>query len=68
MAIEHLMSGQPCPLHISFDIDGLDPDVTPSTGTKVKYVLFDFIWYATEVGCRSEKETTFVRRSWKLEP
>jgi arginase family enzyme len=36
MAMDHLNSGQPCPLHISFDIDGLDPEVTPSTGTRVK--------------------------------
>ncbi|KAJ3073318.1 Arginase, catabolizes arginine to ornithine and urea [Podochytrium sp. JEL0797] len=25
-----------CPIHISYDVDGMDPSVTPSTGTPVK--------------------------------
>jgi len=35
MAIEHLRGRKDCPLHLSFDIDGVDPLFAPSTGTRV---------------------------------
>lgn len=38
-ALKHLLGGDcasPPPLHLSFDIDGVDPSVAPSTGTAVE--------------------------------
>lgn len=34
MALEYL--GEDCPLHLTFDVDGLDPSVAPATGTPVR--------------------------------
>jgi arginase len=34
-SIEHLRRRKDCPLHLSFDIDGVDPMFAPSTGTRV---------------------------------
>ncbi|CDO74321.1 hypothetical protein BN946_scf184449.g6 [Trametes cinnabarina] len=35
MALDHVNPGRKRPIHMSFDVDGLDPSVTPSTGTPV---------------------------------
>lgn len=34
MALAHL--GADCPIHLSFDVDALDPSVAPATGTPVR--------------------------------
>ena len=34
MALHHL--GPDCPIHLSFDVDALDPSVAPATGTPVR--------------------------------
>lgn len=34
MALDYL--GRDCPIHLSFDVDGLDPSVAPATGTPVR--------------------------------
>ncbi|TPX44635.1 hypothetical protein SeMB42_g04263 [Synchytrium endobioticum] len=34
MALQHL--GTDCPIHLSFDVDALDPSVAPATGTPVR--------------------------------
>ncbi|KAK3813146.1 MAG: Ureohydrolase [Benniella sp.] len=36
MAIEHVSPGLTRPIHLSFDVDALDPTVAPSTGTPVR--------------------------------
>ncbi|KAL3943019.1 MAG: hypothetical protein SGBAC_002878 [Bacillariaceae sp.] len=37
MAFEHLYNGNPNrPLHISYDIDAVDPNLAPATGTRVR--------------------------------
>jgi arginase len=30
MALDHVMAGREMPLHLSFDVDALDPTVAPS--------------------------------------
>lgn len=35
MAIDHVNANRDRPIHLSFDVDALDPSVAPSTGTAV---------------------------------
>jgi arginase len=35
MALDHVNPGMDLPIHLSFDVDALDPSVAPSTGTPV---------------------------------
>ena len=35
MALDHVNPGRDRPIHLSFDVDALDPTVVPSTGTPV---------------------------------
>jgi arginase len=39
MALDHVNPNRDLPIHLSFDVDALDPSVAPSTGTPVS-VLF----------------------------
>jgi len=36
MALDHVNPGRDRPIHLSFDVDALDPSVAPSTGTPVR--------------------------------
>ncbi|KAH9483948.1 Arginase [Psilocybe cubensis] len=36
MALDHVNPGRDKPIHLSFDVDALDPSVAPSTGTPVR--------------------------------
>lgn len=36
MALDHVNPKRDLPIHLSFDVDGLDPSVAPSTGTPVR--------------------------------
>ena len=36
MALDHVNPGRELPIHLSFDVDALDPTVAPSTGTPVR--------------------------------
>ncbi|KAI6028557.1 Ureohydrolase [Pisolithus orientalis] len=36
MALDHLNPNRDLPIHLSFDVDALDPSVAPSTGTPVR--------------------------------
>jgi len=36
MALDHVNPGRNLPIHLSFDVDALDPSVAPSTGTPVR--------------------------------
>ena len=36
MALDHVNPGRKHPIHLSFDVDALDPTVAPSTGTPVR--------------------------------
>ncbi|KAI8997590.1 arginase [Pilobolus umbonatus] len=36
MALDHVNPNRDCPIHLSFDVDALDPTVAPSTGTPVR--------------------------------
>jgi len=36
MAVQHVSPNRSRPIHLSFDVDALDPSVAPSTGTPVR--------------------------------
>lgn len=36
MALDHVNPARDLPIHLSFDVDALDPSVAPSTGTPVR--------------------------------
>ncbi|CAO3689047.1 unnamed protein product [Umbelopsis ramanniana] len=36
MALDHVNPNRDRPIHLSFDVDALDPSVAPSTGTPVR--------------------------------
>ncbi len=36
MALDHINPNRDLPIHLSFDVDALDPSVAPSTGTPVR--------------------------------
>ena len=42
MALDHVNPERKLPIHLSFDVDALDPSVAPSTGTPARYVHFLF--------------------------
>ncbi|KAF7311335.1 Arginase [Mycena kentingensis (nom. inval.)] len=56
MALDHVNPGRDKPIHLSFDVDALDPSVAPSTGTPVRggltfregHYICEAIW---ETGC-----------------
>jgi arginase len=39
MALDHVNPNRDRPIHLSFDVDALDPSVAPSTGTPVSRVV-----------------------------
>ncbi len=39
MALNHINPNRDLPIHLSFDVDALDPSVAPSTGTPVRSLL-----------------------------
>jgi arginase len=44
MALDHVNPHRDRPIHLSFDVDALDPSVAPSTGTPVSIdVYFDYL-------------------------
>jgi arginase family enzyme len=40
MALDHVNPNRDRPIHLSFDVDALDPSVAPSTGTAVSSSFF----------------------------
>ena len=48
MALDHVNPRRDRPIHLSFDVDALDPTVAPSTGTPVR-LLFFFFFFLSEV-------------------
>jgi arginase len=40
MALDHVNPNRDLPIHLSFDVDALDPSVAPSTGTPVRRLFF----------------------------
>jgi arginase len=38
MALDHVNPNRDAPIHLSFDVDALDPSVAPSTGTPVSCI------------------------------
>jgi arginase len=40
MALDHVNPKRDLPIHLSFDVDALDPSVAPSTGTPVRQFIF----------------------------
>jgi len=40
MALDHVNPQRDRPIHLSFDVDALDPSVAPSTGTPVRTCCF----------------------------
>jgi arginase len=60
MACDHLCgsaNGGPRPLHLSFDIDSVDPTFAPSTGTRVRGGLTD---RESHYICEAAYETGFL--------
>jgi arginase len=39
MALDHITPTRDLPIHLSFDVDALDPSVAPSTGTPVRFAI-----------------------------
>lgn len=54
MALERINPGRRRPVHLSFDVDSLDPSVTPSTGTPVRGGL---TWREGMYICEAASET-----------
>lgn len=46
MALDHVNPKRDLPIHLSFDVDALDPSVAPSTGTPVSVWL---VWVRTSL-------------------
>jgi arginase len=42
MALDHINPKRELPIHLSFDVDALDPSVAPSTGTPVRQSHYHF--------------------------
>jgi len=40
MALDHVNPNRDLPIHLSFDVDALDPSVAPSTGTPVRSIHY----------------------------
>lgn len=54
MALDHVLGKAERPLHLSYDIDGVDPSIAPATGTTVKGGLsFREAHYAAEECART---------------
>jgi arginase len=53
MAMDHVNPQRTLPVHLSFDVDALDPTVAPSTGTPVPLFLFGtcFCSFSNHVLC-----------------
>jgi arginase len=74
MALDHVNPKRDLPIHLSFDVDALDPSVAPSTGTPVGTDHLPFGSHGPNQGgiCRfvagspSEKDIIFVRRYARL--
>lgn len=49
MALDHVNPNRDRPIHLSFDVDALDPSVAPSTGTPVSIVRFSTSYGADSV-------------------
>jgi arginase len=68
MALDHLIGRVPRPIHLSFDIDSIDPAFAPSTGTRVmgglNYREAYYICEATaETNCLSSMDLVEVNPS-----
>ena len=71
MALDHVNPNRDRPIHLSFDVDALDPSVAPSTGTPVStscicYPSGNDNFIRFEVASRSAKVIIFARLSMKL--
>ena len=51
MALDHVNPGRDRPIHLSFDVDALDPSVAPSTGTPVSVRLSACRAFSTYICC-----------------
>lgn len=43
MALDHVNPDRNRPIHLSFDIDALDPSIAPSTGTAVRLLTLTLV-------------------------
>lgn len=70
MALDHVNPNRDRPIHMSFDVDALDPSVAPSTGTPVSEygsILFlTLVLPRFEEDLHSVKAITSVKQSAKL--
>ena len=73
MALDHINPKRDRPIHLSFDVDALDPSVAPSTGTPVSeirileiYFLLTFAIHRFEEDLHSAKVIISVRQFAKL--
>ena len=70
MALDYVNPDRTRPIHLSFDVDALDPSVAPSTGTPVSPLsgfrdLNGSNSRRSEEGSRSGRATTFAKLSTK---
>jgi arginase len=73
MALDHVNPERDRPIHLSFDVDALDPSVAPATGTPVSEIqivrIYYFLTFALprfEEDLHSAKVITSVRLCAKL--
>jgi arginase len=72
MALDCVNPGRNLPIHLSFDVDALDPSVAPSTGTPVCYESLFFLsstdgCVRSVVGSLSGKAIISARRYMRLD-
>jgi arginase len=56
MALDHVNPNRDRPIHLSFDVDALDPTVAPSTGESVAMTAWDGRLFVSHLKRRSESD------------
>jgi Arginase family len=59
MALDAVNPDRDRPIHLSFDVDALDPTVAPSTGTPVGLILFLPYSYLLPFRCSPHRSLLF---------
>jgi arginase len=66
MALDHVNPGRDRPIHLSFDVDALDPSVAPSTGIPVSETQIVRIYFLLTIALLGSRRTYIPRRSLHL--
>jgi arginase len=66
MALDHVNPGRNLPIHLSFDVDAMDPSVAPSTGTPVSQCISHLAFRAPDSIPPGSRRFNLPRRSLHL--